>query len=66
MRFVQFIAFDTLHNITDQLMQEQMEHYEPEKGRAPSYEEERRRRLKISLGGNPSKQKEWDRPGPDF
>ena len=43
-----------------------MDHYEPEKGRGPSYEEERRRRLKISLGGNPSKQKEWDRPGPDF
>ena len=43
-----------------------MGHYEPTKGTALTYEEERRRRLKISLGGNPSKQKEWDRPGPDF
>jgi len=40
--------------------------WESSKLREPSYAEERKRRLKISLGGNPSKQKEWDRPGPDF
>ena len=69
MRFVFFQACWLLliHcTITDQLLQEQMGCYEAEKSTAPSYEEERRRRLKISLGGNPSKQKEWDRPGPDF
>ena len=52
--------------MTDQFLQEQMGQYEPVKSAAPSYDEERRKRLKISLGGNPSKQKEWDRPGPDF